>query len=74
MTTAVEHPAILALCEYLESKRGVRVTRVGVASDGSLEPGVVSAHSPQDHPGCVPRLNHEHVVADGSCRVENAAH
>src|SRR5208337_1876892 len=30
VTTAVEHPAILALAEYLEAARGIIVHRIGV--------------------------------------------
>jgi cysteine desulfurase len=38
VTTAVEHPAVLAACERLEA-RDVAVTRVGVDSSGRVEPG-----------------------------------
>lgn len=41
VTTAVEHPAVLTLSEHLEDKRGVRVSRVGVAPDGTLAPEAV---------------------------------
>ena len=36
ITTQVEHPAILGLCQYLE-KKGYRVTWLGVDSDGALD-------------------------------------
>ena len=36
VTTQVEHPAILGLCQHLE-KKGYRVTWLGVDSDGALD-------------------------------------
>jgi cysteine desulfurase len=36
VTTQVEHPAVLGLCQHLE-KKGYRVTWLGVDSDGGLE-------------------------------------
>jgi cysteine desulfurase len=36
VTTQVEHPAILGLCQHLE-KKGCRVTWLGVDSDGALD-------------------------------------
>ena len=36
VTTQVEHPAILGLCQHLE-KRGYRVTWLGIDSDGALD-------------------------------------
>jgi cysteine desulfurase len=36
VTTQVEHPAVLGLCQHLE-KRGYRVTWLGVGSDGMLD-------------------------------------
>jgi cysteine desulfurase len=36
VTSAVEHPSILNLCEHLEKRQGVRVTRVGVAAGGTV--------------------------------------
>ena len=38
VTTAIEHPAVLAACAQLE-REGVSVTRVGVSSDGLVSPG-----------------------------------
>lgn len=38
VTTQVEHPAILGLCQHLE-KRGYRVTWLGVNREGMLDPG-----------------------------------
>src|SRR5918996_1511872 len=38
VTTQVEHPAILGLCQHLE-KRGYRVTWLGVDRDGMLDLG-----------------------------------
>jgi len=37
VTTAVEHPAILALAEYLEAARGIIVHRIGVDAQGRLD-------------------------------------
>jgi len=37
VVSAVEHPAILALCAYLETERGVNVHRIGVDSRGRLD-------------------------------------
>jgi cysteine desulfurase len=37
ITTQVEHPAILGLCQHLE-KKGYRVTWLGVDQDGMLDP------------------------------------
>jgi cysteine desulfurase len=37
ITSAVEHPAILALCEYLAKSRGIIVHRIGVDSMGRLD-------------------------------------
>ncbi|MDD3764715.1 MAG: cysteine desulfurase NifS [Nevskiales bacterium] len=37
VTTAVEHPAVLALCEWLEKTRGVKVHRIGVDAKGRLD-------------------------------------
>ena len=36
VTSAVEHSAVLAYCEYLENRHGVHVTRLGVDSHGQL--------------------------------------
>jgi cysteine desulfurase len=36
VTTQVEHPAVLGLCQHLE-KKGYRVTWLGVGSDGGLD-------------------------------------
>jgi hypothetical protein len=37
VTSAIEHPAVLETCRYLES-RGVAVTRVGVSREGIVDP------------------------------------
>ena len=37
VTSTVEHPAILALCEHLEKTRGVKVHRIPVDSKGRLD-------------------------------------
>ncbi|MDE1147253.1 MAG: cysteine desulfurase NifS [Azospirillaceae bacterium] len=37
VTTAVEHPAVLALAAHLEKTRGIKVHRVGVDGDGRLD-------------------------------------
>ncbi len=37
ITTTVEHPAVLALCDYLENKRGVKVHRIPVDGKGDLD-------------------------------------
>lgn len=37
VTTAVEHPAILSLVEYLRDRRGITVHLIGVDSAGSLD-------------------------------------
>lgn len=37
VTTCVEHPAILALCAWLEKSRGVKVHYIGVDSRGRLD-------------------------------------
>jgi len=41
ITTAVEHPAVLRVCEYLERERGARVTYLPVDRDGYVEPEAV---------------------------------
>lgn len=40
ITTAIEHPAVLASCEQLE-REGVQVTRVGVTPEGVVDPDAV---------------------------------
>jgi cysteine desulfurase len=40
VTTAIEHPAVLAACAQLE-REGVAVTRVPVGADGVVDPGEV---------------------------------
>ncbi|NVN38205.1 cysteine desulfurase NifS [Komagataeibacter swingsii] len=37
VTTAVEHPAVLALCAWLEKSRGVKVHYIGVDARGRLD-------------------------------------
>ncbi|MBL8565132.1 MAG: cysteine desulfurase NifS [Hyphomicrobiaceae bacterium] len=37
ITSAVEHPAILSMCEHLEKSRGTRVHVIGVDSQGRLD-------------------------------------
>ncbi|MDA8232879.1 MAG: cysteine desulfurase NifS [Magnetospirillum sp.] len=37
VTSAVEHPAVLSLCEHLEKTRGVRVHRIPVDAKGRLD-------------------------------------
>lgn len=37
ITSVVEHPAVLSLCDYLENKRGVTVHRIPVDSRGNLD-------------------------------------
>jgi cysteine desulfurase len=37
VTSAVEHPAILTLCDWLEKHEGVTVRRIGVDRDGRLD-------------------------------------
>lgn len=37
VTTAVEHPAVLAFTAYLQQTRGVEVTYIGVDEDGQLD-------------------------------------
>lgn len=37
ITSAVEHPAILGLCEHLQDKEGYAVTYLGVDGDGGLD-------------------------------------
>ncbi|HTM08392.1 MAG TPA: cysteine desulfurase NifS [Verrucomicrobiae bacterium] len=37
VTTQVEHPAVMGLCQHLE-KKGYRITWLGVDSDGMLDP------------------------------------
>jgi len=39
VTSAVEHSAVLAYCDYLEKVHGVEVTRLGVNSDGLIDQG-----------------------------------
>ncbi|MCM2474622.1 cysteine desulfurase NifS [Rhizobium sp. CG5] len=43
ITTAVEHPAILALCAHLEQQRGIRVHRIPVDGLGRLDIGAYRA-------------------------------
>ncbi|MGB7760249.1 MAG: cysteine desulfurase family protein [Bryobacteraceae bacterium] len=38
ITSAIEHPAVLETCRYLES-RGVAITRLGVSREGIVDPG-----------------------------------
>lgn len=37
ITSAVEHPAVLALCDWLQKSRGVKVHRIGVDAKGRLD-------------------------------------
>ncbi|SEQ76069.1 cysteine desulfurase [Solimonas aquatica] len=37
ITSAVEHPAVLALCDWLQKTRGVKVHRIGVDAKGRLD-------------------------------------
>jgi cysteine desulfurase len=37
ITSVVEHPAVLTLCDYLEKRRGVTVHRIGVDAKGRLD-------------------------------------
>ncbi len=37
ITSVVEHPAVLSLCDYLENKRGITVHRIPVDSRGNLD-------------------------------------
>lgn len=37
ITSVVEHPAVLSLCDYLEAKRGIKVHRIPVDSRGDLD-------------------------------------
>jgi cysteine desulfurase len=37
ITTVVEHPAVLSLCEWLEKSRGVKVHRIPVDAQGRLD-------------------------------------
>jgi cysteine desulfurase len=41
VTSAIEHPAVLESCRWLE-ERGFEVTRVGVDSEGRVDPGDVA--------------------------------
>ena len=45
VTTKVEHPAVLGLCQHLE-KKGYRVTWLGVDQDGALDLAELSAAFP----------------------------
>jgi cysteine desulfurase len=38
VTSAIEHPAVLAACAYLERRFGFRITRVGVDRSGIVDP------------------------------------
>src|ERR1041384_1625769 len=54
VTTRVEHPAVMGLCQHLE-KKGYRVTWLGVGGDGMLdldEPkaGLTADHAPAPGP------------------------
>ena len=47
VTTAIEHPAIIETCEYLEKKDGVSVSYVPVGKDGRVTPeAVIKAVTP----------------------------
>lgn len=37
ITSVVEHPAVLSLCDHLESKRGIRIHRIPVDKRGNLD-------------------------------------
>jgi cysteine desulfurase len=37
VTSAVEHPAVLALCDWLQKSRGIKVHRIGVDAKGRLD-------------------------------------
>lgn len=41
VTSAIEHPAILESCDYLERHHGFEITRVGVNGDGLVDPDAV---------------------------------
>ena len=48
VTTEVEHPAVLGLCQHLE-KRGYRVTWLRVNQDGNARPGGVAPFADRRH-------------------------
>ena len=57
ITTKIEHHAILHTCEYLEKKRGARVTYLDVDENGivrleDLEAAITTADHPDLHYVC----------------------
>ena len=60
VTSAIEHPAVLAACSYLERRLGFLVTRVGVDGFGIVDPDVVrSAIEPGTALVSIMRANNE---------------
>jgi len=47
VTTAIEHKAVLAICEHL-SREGCRITRIPVNSDGTADPSDIAAAITRD--------------------------
>ena len=43
ITTAIEHPAVLSTCRYLQARLGVRLTVVPVDRDGLVDPADIRA-------------------------------
>ena len=48
VTSVVEHPAVLALCEHLEKKRGYTIHRIGVDGQGNLDMDAYKAALSED--------------------------
>jgi len=75
VTTAVEHPAVLAPCRYLAESHGVRVTVVPVDEHGRVDPGrVEDALTPQTVLVSVMHANNEVGTIEPVRAIADLAH
>ncbi|CAN5353882.1 cysteine desulfurase family protein [soil metagenome] len=63
VTSAIEHPAILESCDYLERHHGFEITRVGVSAEGLIDPEVVRLALRRDTTLCTMMLANNEVGA-----------
>lgn len=75
LTTAIEHPAVLRTCEYLERERGAKVTYLAPDGDGYISPeSVRSAIRPDTVLISVMTANNEVGTVEPIREIASAAH
>ncbi|MDR3466624.1 MAG: cysteine desulfurase NifS [Xanthobacteraceae bacterium] len=75
VTTAVEHPAVLAVVDHLEATRGIKVHRIGVDGTGRLDfDGYVRALGPRTALASVMWANNETGTLFPVARLAELAH